>query len=460
MEKPKERSIENNGITEGVIWKQLLAFFFPILFGTLFQMLYNTADAVIVGKLLGKQALAAVGGGTSTCINLLIGFFGGLSGGATVIVSQKYGAKAEDDVKASIHNAIAIGITIGIIISILGFFGSKAMLIAIQTPSDIFDLSLDYMRIYFGGAFLVVMYSMMIGIYRAFGDSKSPLVFLICGCLLNIVMDLLMVGVFRLGVKGAAIATLLSQAFSLCLATVKLMRKTDCCRFEPKSIRFHKEFVKKTLSIGLPSGFQSAVYALSNLMIQSSINGYGTDVAAAWAAYGKLDYLFWIIDGAFGISITTFVGQNYGAGKIERSRKGVKTCFLLAYSAGIFLEILYLLCAKWAYWLFTDDPEVVRIGIEMMYVIAPFYILFLAIEILSGAIRGVGKTFVSTLLTMVGIIAIRTAWLIIVPRLTSSLNAILFCYPVTWLITALAFIVYYNVGNIYGDKKRPKEVLS
>lgn len=447
-----ENRANRNLMTSGTIWKQLLRFLFPIMLGTLFQTLYNTVDAIIVGNVLGKEALAAVGGGTGTTTNLLIGFFTGLSSGATVIISQHYGAREEENVHKAIHNACAIALWGGIAISIIGVLATDWLLRAIKTPADVFPLAKQYMHIYFAGSFGLVMYNIGAGIFRAFGDSRRPLVFLMTGCLMNIVLDILLVGALGLGVAGAAYATVLSQFLALALVIIFLSRRTDCCRLELRGVRFNGPMLKKTLYIGLPAGLQSVLYTLSNLMIMAGINNLGTDTVAAWSAYGKLDGLYWMICGAIGVTITTFVGQNYGAGQIRRARKGVKDCFVIAFIATAVLETLLLVFSRPAYRLFVSDASVIEIGVRMMNIICPFYFTFLFVEILSGAIRGTGKTLVPTLITMIGIVGIRTIWLLVVPNFVSGIESIVICYPVTWVVASLAFIVYYRFGRIY-DKE-------
>ena len=446
-------SINTNGITQGVIWKQLLGFFFPIVFGTLFQQLYNTADAIIVGQMLGKQALAAVGGGTSTAINLLIGFFTGLASGATVIISQYYGAQDEDRVSLAIHSAAAIALYSGILVSVAGFFLSGPLLRAISTPDDIYPLALTYMRIYFGGGVVVVMYNMGSGIFRAFGDSKSPLYFLIAGCLVNIVLDIVLIGVFKMGVAGAAIATVISQVVSLLMVVLKLHRRTDCCRLEFRKIKADSFIMTKTLAIGLPAGIQSIMYSVSNLMIQSGVNGFGTNAAAAWAAYGKLDSLFWMIINAFGIAITTFVGQNYGAGLIDRAKRGVRECLALSLVFTMAMEVLYILLGRYGYLLFTTDEGVIETGEVVLMAIAPYLFTFICVEILSGAIRGTGKALIPTLFTVFGICGLRIAWLAVLP-MGNSLKGVVACYPVTWIFTSVLFIIYYLFGGVYKMRER------
>ena len=452
----KGRTINSNGITEGVIWKQLLAFFFPILFGTFFQQLYNTADAIIVGQFLGKEALAAVGGGTGTAINLLIGFFTGLSSGATVIISQHYGAKNGERVSASIHTSIALALSGGLIISILGYVFTRPLLVAIGTPDDVLPLAVSYMQIYFLGGIPVVMYNMGAGIFRAMGDSRTPFYFLLASCLTNIVLDLLFVGVFGMNVEGAAIATVISQLLSMVLIFVTLMRRKDESKLIIRKISFDRTLLRQILMIGFPAGIQSIMYTISNLIIQAAINQYGTDTAAAWAGWSKLDQIFWMFINAFSIAITTFVGQNFGAGKIDRAKKGVRTVTIMSAVSTFVIEAGYFIVGRYGLMLFITDSAVLEIGISIMRYIVPWYITYIAIELLSGAIRGVGKSFVPTLISVFGICVLRILWIYIVPVFDTSLFGVLFSYPFSWIVTSVLFIVYYFKGDIYNEKRKPR----
>ena len=445
----KARTTSSNGITEGVIWQQLLAFFFPILFGTFFQQLYNTADAIIVGQFLGKEALAAVGGGTGTAINLLIGFFTGLAAGATVIISQHYGAKNDEKVSASIHTAIALALVGGLIISIVGYVFTKPMLELIGTPYDVLPLAVSYMQIYFLGGIPVVMYNMGAGIFRAMGDSRSPFYFLIASCLTNIVLDLLFVGVFGMNVEGAAIATVISQILSMILIFITLMRRKDSTKLRIRKIAFDKTLLRQMLMIGFPAGIQSIMYTISNLIIQAAINQYGTDTAAAWAGWSKLDQIFWMFINAFSIAITTFVGQNFGAGKIDRARKGVLTVTIMAAASTLAIEAGYFLVGRYGLMLFITDSAVLEIGISIMKYIVPWYITYIAIELLSGAIRGVGKSLIPTLISVFGICVLRIVWIYVSPAINPTLFGVLFSYPFSWVVTSLLFIIYYFRGHIY-----------
>ena len=450
----RTRTINTNGITEGVIWKQILAFFFPILFGTFFQQLYNTADAIIVGQFLGKEALAAVGGGTGTAINLLIGFFTGLASGATVVISQHFGAKNEERVSAAIHTAIALALVGGLIISVLGYAFTRPILVAIGTPDDVLPLAVSYMQIYFLGGIPVVMYNMGAGIFRAMGDSRSPFYFLLASCLTNIVLDLLFVGVFGMNVEGAAIATVISQVLSMVLIFVTLMRRNDGAKLRIRKIKFDRSLLSQMLMIGFPAGIQSIMYTISNLIIQAAINQYGTDTAAAWAGWSKLDQIFWMFINAFSIAITTFVGQNYGAGKIDRAKKGVRTVTMMAAVSTLVIEAGYFLIGRYGLMLFITDSAVLEIGVAIMKYIVPWYITYIAIELLSGAIRGAGKSLIPTLISVFGICVLRIVWIYVVPLFDNTIFGVLFSYPFSWVVTSLLFIIYYFKGNIYQMKKK------
>lgn len=436
-----------NQITEGVIWKQLLAFFFPILFGTFFQQLYNTTDAIVVGNFVGKQALAAVGGPASTLINLLVGFFTGLSSGATVVISQFYGAKHKDDVRKAVHTSIALSIAGGAVIMVLGIAFAGVALRAMNTPEDIMGMSLTYMRIYFLGVIPSLIYNMGSGILRAVGDSKRPLYFLIASTLTNIVLDLFFVLVLRMGVAGVAIATSLSQVASAAMVMYALMKTDDMYRLYLREIRFSPSILSAIIRIGLPAGLQSTMYSVSNLIIQASINSFGTDTIAAWTAYSKIDGMFWMIMSAYGVSITTFAGQNFGAGKYDRIHKSVRVCIGMSAFTSVLLSAIVLVGGRFFLGLFTDDPGVADIGMSIIHVIAPTYITYICIEILGGTARGCGDSIIPMLLTCFGVCVLRVIWILgIVPN-HRDLATVAFSYPLTWTVTSVMFIVYYLRGN-------------
>ena len=375
-----------NGITEGSIFGQLLL----ILFGTFFQQLYNTADAVVVGRFVGKQALAAVGGTTSTLINLMVGFFVGLSSGATVVISQYYGAKKADKVHWAVHTSVAFSVIGGICFMVIGLVGARWALTAMHTPEDVMDHAVTYIRIYFLGMIPNLLYNMGAGILRAVGDSKRPLYFLIGSCFVNIVLDVLLVAGFHMGVGGAALATISSQLFSAIMVIWCLTHTEDMYKVEWKKVKIDGRMLQRIVRIGIPAGMQSVMYNISNIIIQAGVNNLGTDNVTAWATYGKVDGLYWMMINALGISVTTFVGQNFGARRMDRVRKGAGACMAIGVILTAAVSIgLYF----WGYLfveLFTADQQVQQISMDLIRFMAPTYITYITIEILSGTLRGVG----------------------------------------------------------------------
>lgn len=435
----------SNGITEGVIWKQLLIFFFPLLFGTFFQQLYNTVDAIIVGQFVGIEALSAVGGTTGSLINVFVGFFIGISSGATVTISQYYGGGYEKEVSKAVHTAIAFAITCGAIISIIGIVGAPYALRWMGTPEEIMPYSLTFIRIYFGGMMANLVYNIGAGILRAIGDSRRPLYFLIASIFLNIVLDLLFVGIFHWDVAGVALATVISQIFSACMVCMILIRTKECYHLNLRKIRFHKEMLEKIIRIGFPAGVQSLMYTSTNVIIQSNMNSFGTNVIAAWTAYGKIDGIFWMTMNSFGISITTFVGQNFGAGQYERVRKGVRACIKMAMSAAIGLSVFLYFVGPYILMLFTKkDMEVLGIGIEILHFMAPVFFTYVLIEVLSGSLRGMGDSFIPMIITSLGVCALRVAWIFTVVPMIPDVKTVIFSYPMTWVVTSILFVIYYR----------------
>lgn len=446
------KTTENNILT-GVIYKQILIYFFPILLGSFLQQLYNTADAVIVGKFSHKEGLAAIGA-TNYIINIIIGFFIGLAAGGSVVISQYYGAGKNRELKKAVHTTIALGILCGALVMIIGILSSTMALRSMNTPEDVFDLALLYLRVYFIGAIPVVLYNVGTGILMAVGDTKSPLYVLIACTIANIVLDLVFVALMGMGIFGAALATVLSQLLSALLILLILMRTELAYKLKLKRIRFHKAMLIEILRIGLPTGFQSTLFFISNIIIQSAVNLFGTDTVAAWTAVIKIDNLYWMVITALGISITTFVGQNFGAGKFDRIHDGVRVTLYFSAFVSILLSAVFYFWCEPLLRIFTSDQAVIDAGIHIFRHYCQYYILFIAIEILSGAIRGVGVTFIPTVITAIGICFLRIAWIFFAVPLNCTVENILFCYPLTWFITSAVFIVYYLKGGWLKQRKK------
>ena len=448
----------NNQITEGVIWQQILLFFFPILFGTFFQQLYNAADAMIVGRFVGKEALSAVGGSTGMLTQMVVGFFVGLSSGASVIISQYYGAKRPEMVGYAVHTAVAFSILSGLAIMVLGIGLAPAMLEAMGTPEDVLGMSVLYIRVYFAGIVGNLIYNTGAAILRAVGDSKRPLYFLMTSCLVNIGLDIIFVVGLKMGVLGAAIATILSQALSAVLVVACLMRTRDMYRLEWRQVKLDERMLKRIIRIGFPAGLQSVMYGASNVIIQTGINSLGTNTVAAWTAYSKIDAVFWMMVNSFGIAITTFVGQNYGAGKPDRVHRGVRSCMAMSIVASLGMSVLIYNWGIYGYQLFTTDGDVIQIGISMMRYLAPVYVTYVAIEILSGALRGVGDCWIPMMLCCFGVCALRVAWILCVVPYSRNIFTIMFSYPLTWVTTTILFAVYYLFFSKLKIKRRYLEL--
>ena len=435
-----------NQITEGVIWKQLLIFFFPILFGTFFQQLYNTADAIIVGNFVGKEALASVGGSASTIINLLVGFFVGLSSGATVIISQYYGADNRRRVSDSVHTAIALAIAGGVVIMLIGLVSARFALTAMGTPDDILSLSLTYMKIYYLGTIPSMIYNMGSGILRAVGDSKRPLYFLIASCLVNIVLDLLFVAVLGMGVSGAAIATIASQFFSAILTLIALLRTQDSYRLIVSKIRFHRDLLFDIIKIGLPAGLQSAMYSISNLLIQSSINSFGTDTIAAWTAYGKVDSIFWMIMGAYGVSITTFAGQNLGAQNYARLKKGGTTIPFWSGLITLTFGLIITAFCRPILMLFTRDAAVLDLAVLYTRIVLPSTWTYAVFNGIISFVNGMGEVRYPTIVNLLMLWAVRipSAWLI---NRYGNGNYVVACFPISFTFGMLCMLAFFLTGR-------------
>lgn len=433
-----------NGILEGVIWKQLLLFFFPIMIGSFFQQLYNTADSLILGRVVGKEALAAVGGSAALISSLIVNFFMGLTSGAGIIASQMLGAGNKERLNDSIHTIYAFSIVGSIFFTIVGIAASPALLEMMNTPLELMKDSVIYLQIYFGGSLFIFIYNTGSSILRALGDSKRPLYYLIVCCIINIVLDIVMVSGFGLGVAGVAIATVAAQAVSAVLVTQALMREKELCEFSLRKIRMDKALLKSELFLGFPSGVQASMYNISNMLVQSSINSFGTDTTAAWAAYGKIDAIFWMMTGALGIAITTFVGQNYGAGKMDRVKKSLKVCLGMNLVIAAVMGALLVIARVPLFAFFCDDAAVVEIGARMMCVITPFYFTYVFTEIYSGALRGMGDVVVPMLITVVGVCILRVSWILVTTKICPIMEVIIFNYPVTWMVSSLLFVIYYK----------------
>ena len=439
-------NVKQTDILTGSIPKQLLAFFMPIWFGTLFQQLYNTADTLIVGNFVGTRALAAVGA-TGPFVNLLVGLFVGLCSGVGVVVSQSFGARDYESVDRQVHTALVFSVVIGAVLTALGLLTAEPVLRLMGTPEEILGAATLYLRIYFLGMIPQILYNTGTYILRAIGDSKRPLYFLIAASLVNIVLDVVFIAVLGWGVAGAAIATVASQVASA-LLTLRCVAGSEGMPWHLAldKMRLNAKILGAVCAIGIPAAAQSAMYNVSNMIIQSCMNSFGTDTIAAWGVYGKIDFVFWMTINSLGIAITTFVGQNFGARQYDRVRSGVRVCMGMAAGLTLLVSVSFYLGAEPLFRVFTQDSSVVAVGVQMMHVLTPVYLTYISIEVLSGALRGCGDVRVPTLITVFFVCGLRVLWLTTMVPLYHTIATVEFSYPLTWTLASLLFILYYKRG--------------
>ena len=433
-------------MTEGSIVKSLLLFALPLIFGNLLQQMYNTADSIIVGNFVGSNALAAVGSSGSP-IYLLIGFSQGLAVGAGVVVSQYLGAGDRKETREAVHTSLAIAVVMGLLLTVGGVACGRALLVAMNTPAEVLADAVTYIRIYFGGVLFSVVYNMTAGILNAAGNSRRSLVYLAWASVTNIVLDLVFIVGLRMGVAGAAIATDLSQLVSCVLSLRFLMKSEDACRVELSAIRLHHKMAGRIIRVGLPTGIQNMVISFSNVLVQASVNSYGAAAMAGFAAYMKIDGFNILPVSSISMAATTFVGQNYGAGRLDRVKRSVWVTLAIG--------VLYTLCTGAALLagqdailhLFTADEAVVTYGKLAMRWFCPFYFLLSILHGLAGAVRGTGASIPPMVVLLVSLCLFRVVWIQFLLPFFSGIEGVFILYPVSWGLGALLMIVYAWKGK-------------
>lgn len=442
-----ENRLSRKDLTEGVVWKKLLRFFLPIAAGTCIQQLYNTVDGLIVGRFVGTTALAAVGGSAAQIINLLIGFFVAITSGASVLIAQVYGANRTRDVQLASGNAIAVFSLLGVLLMAFGLVFSPAMLRLLQTPADTMSDAILYLRIYFIGVPFILILNMESNMLRAVGDSVSPFLFMVAGCVTNILLDCLFVPVLHWGVSGVAIATVASQLVNMGLLTAKLLTTKESYRLSLKSLCLKGVYLKNMFRLGIPAGLQSSMYAGSNMIIQVGVNSLGKVVVASWVMTGKADGIFWAVSNALGAAITSFVGQNRGAGRDDRVKLCVKQGMLLSAIITVSLSGLIMLTGKPLLFVLTKDQAVRDTTWQMMVYFVPYYFTWVVIEVLSGVLRGYGDAVRPVIIIALGICLLRIIWIATLFLQIHTLFVLCLCYPVSWTLTSAAMYVYYRKGG-------------
>ena len=441
------KQLSRNNLTEGVVWKKLLVFFLPIAAGTCIQQLYNAVDGLILGRFVGTIALAAVGGSAAQIVNLLIGFFVAFTAGASVVVSQLFGGNHTEDVKAASGNAIAVFGVLGLILMGFGLLETPAMLRLLKPPKETLADATLYLRIYFLGVPFILVLNMESNMLRAVGNSVSPFVYMVVGCVANIVLDAVFVIVFGWGITGAAAATVAAQVLNTALLTWKLLTTRENYRLRLRDLKLRGAHLKNMLRLGIPAGLQSSMYAVSNMIIQVGVNSLGTVVVASWVMSGKTDGIFWAVSNALGAAIMSFVGQNLGAGREDRVKDCVKQGMLLSVIITISLSSLILLSGRPLLTLLTKDQAVRDTTWLIMLYFVPFYFTWTVVEVLSAVLRGSGDAVRPVIITGLGICLFRIIWIVTLFARIHTLLSLSLCYPVSWVITGFAMFVYFRKGS-------------
>ena len=428
-------------LTEGSIAKNIIKFAIPMFIGNLFQQLYNVADSLVVGNFLGSDALAAVTS-TGSLIFLLVGFFNGTAMGAGVIIARFFGAKDHENVKKAIHTDLAFGILCGAIMTLVGVIFAPQILTLMDTPEDVFVQSVLYIRIYFLGSIAVVLYNVCMGIMQAVGDSRHPLYYLIFSSVVNILLDLLFNGVFKLGVEYAALATIISQLLATLMCLWRLTGKSQTYRVELRKIGFDKDLLKQIVGIGLPSGLQNSIISIANVVIQANINAFGSAAMAGCGAYFKIEGFVFLPITCFSMALTTFIGQNLGAKQYDRAKKGAAFGIFCSITLAEVIGILVYFFMPRLVLLFNAEADVVNYGILQAHTESLFYFLLAFSHTVAGIMRGAGKSTVP-MFVMLGCWCIfRITYVTIITSIIPTIQVVFWAYPITWSLSSVVFLIY------------------
>ncbi len=433
-------------MTQGSIMKLLLLFALPLLLGNLFQQLYNTVDVLVVGNFVGKEALAAVGS-VASIINMLVLFFNGVSIGAGVVISHYFGAHDEENVHQAVETTMAVTLFFSVLFTIIGVSMVPFMLRLMSTPDDVFESASVYLRIYFSGISGLLIYNMGSGILRAVGDTKRPLMFLCLSSLMNIVLDLVFVIAFGKGIAGVAYATIISQFVSACLVLTYLTRTKDIYRFTLRDMKLNRRILNQILAIGLPTGIQSAITCFSNVVVQAYINGFGASCMAGWSCYAKIDQFVFLPMQSMGMAVTTFVGQNTGAGDTERAKKGTYTGLGMAIVITICGVIPLWIFAEAAMGMFSQDPSVIYYGVFFVRFCMLFITCCCFNQVLSGALRGVGDAKAPMFIMIFSFVLFRQLYLFVATHIVNNIYVVGFGYPAGWIMCSSLFMIYYRFSG-------------
>ena len=432
----------HNSLTEGPIWQKLLLFALPIFLSNLFQQFYHAFDSWTVGRFIGDTALAAVSSSASL-IHMFVGFFNGVAMGAGVIIAKFFGAEDHKNLRIAIHTDVAFGLVSGILLTVAGVAFTPTILRWMGTPADVLPESIVYFRYYFCGAIFTVLYNIFVGILRAVGDSKRPLYYLIFATFVNIVLDLLLIVVFKLGVGAAAIATTVSQGVSVVLCFIRLVRINAPYKLEVRAIRFDFSCLKSIIRFGLPSGVQNSVIGFANLVVQTNINSFGSAAMAGCGAHSKIEGFVFMPITCFSMALATFVGQNLGAKKYDRVKKGATFGIVCGCISAEIIGIFSYLLAPQLIAIFNSSPEVVAFGSQHTRTMCLFYCMLAFSHSIAGIMRGAGKAMVPMVVMLSSWCLLRVTYITIAVRFVNQLTTVSWAYPLTWTCSSIIFLIYY-----------------
>ena len=439
----------------GPILRKMLMFALPLMLSSILQLLFNAADIVVVGKFAGDNSLAAVGSNTAL-INLLTNLFIGLSIGANVVAARHYGAKAWDDLRRTVHTAMLLSMLSGALLLVLGVIGAEQMLIWMQTPEEVLPLATVYLRIYFLGMISTMVYNFGSALLRAVGDTKRPLYFLLCAGVINVILNLLFVIGFQMDVMGVGIATVISETVSALLVLRCLVKEKGGIHLELRAMRIDRKKMLQILRIGLPAGFQGVVFALSNVVIQSSVNIFGNIVVAGNSAAANLEGFVYMAMNAFYQTTLSFVSQNYGAGKQKRINRIVLLGEACVIVTGTLLGNMVVFFGNDLLQIYSNNPEVIAAGMVRLHYISMIYALCGIMDVMVGALRGIGYSIMPMIVSIVGVCVLRLIWLATVFQIPEfhKIETVYLSYPVTWILTSLVYIVFFVWIRIRSARKK------
>ncbi|MDO5558329.1 MAG: MATE family efflux transporter [Oscillospiraceae bacterium] len=445
--------------TNGPVLKKMLLFAVPLMFSSVLQLLFNAADIVVIGRFAGDNSLAAVGS-TGSLINLMTNMFIGLSVGASVLVSRYFGSKNSRAVHKTVHTAMLLSVISGLLLTVVGVTCAESILRLMKSPPEVLPLATTYMKVYFFGITPMLIYNFGASILRAVGDTKRPLFYLMLSGAVNVLFNLLFVIVFKMDVAGVALATAISQCLAAYLVVRCLMNETSSIKLELRKLHIYPDVLAGILRIGLPAGFQGVVFALSNVVIQSSVNLFGKTVIAGNSAAQNIEGFVYVSMNAFHQAAVTFVSQNYGAGKVKRINKITITALVCVSVAGTFLGLLAYIFGESLLSIYSDSQEVIAAGMNRLSVIVVTYALCGIMDVMVGALRGIGYSVMPMIVSMIGACGLRLLWIATVFQIDEfhTTEVVYLSYPISWIITFLTHVVCYIIVKRKVDRKYIRSV--